>query len=146
MFSLYRCSRFTLTADWSLWHSYDCGNVWPPVNNEKREGWFLEGWNIERIWLEWGQRLILVQNSVCVRGRGREGDSVCAGCDQPAYWVLRVGPWGLFYNPVITGSPLPLEDEKRRKRKRRITVHISGHNVRLHWANESWLLLGHYIS
>lgn len=98
------CNCLTLTADWSLWHNYDCGNVQPAVNNEKRERWFLEGENIEQIWLECSQGLILVQRTrvcvlcMCFPVKGAlQRDSIC--WVWPASWLgvksqaIGVGSW-----------------------------------------------------
>lgn len=92
----------------------------PPVNNEKREGRFfgrveywadLTGVQPTANSSTEGRGVSLNVWCVCVweEGGGRERDSVFAGCDRPAYRVLRVGPRGLLYSPVITGSPLPRE-------------------------------------
>lgn len=51
------CS-FIPMADWLVWHNNDCGNVCPAENNDKSKGVFLEGWNIERIWLGSCQQLV----------------------------------------------------------------------------------------
>lgn len=66
---------------------------------------------------------------VCVweEGGGRERDSVFAGCDRPAYRVLRVGHGGSFTALSLPDLLFHGRYLKRRKRKRRTTVDTSAY-------------------
>lgn len=49
-FSLYWCSRFTLTGDWLLWHDYDCGLQW--TMRRERGGFWKGGISSGSDWSE----------------------------------------------------------------------------------------------